>query len=180
MSLFNEFDFRKLSLINFDELIACQGEELPGIRFSEHFGLINLPKTHDCVDVNCAGVMTKERRAELKLKFRYHCNKCNTVINAAQYTWFSNSRLSIMISLKLIYFWVSKCTVDFTSMALGLAKSTVVNHFGQLREMCINKCSFNSNQIGGEGHEVEVDETKVFHRKNHRGRLTFSEKKSHG
>ena len=61
-------------------------------------------------------------------------------------------------------------------MSLGIAESTVVRHFGELREVCVNKCSFNEKKIGGEGHEVELDVTKIFHIKYNQGRLLFGEK----
>lgn len=174
---FDNFDFSKLTLVNFDSMIKCEGEVLPGFEFSKHFKLIKAPETHRCVDINCSGSMTKEKRSSLKLKYRYICDKCNQVINMAQYTWFSGTRLDVLMSLRLIFFWTTKCTPIYTAKILGLNKNTVTNYFNELRQLCINKCSDNKIKIGGDGHEVEVDETKVFHRKSHRGRLLFSERK---
>lgn len=174
---FSDINFSKLNLENFNSLITREDEVLPGFEFCKYFGLISSPRQHVCVNPKCDGEMFLQKRSQLKLKFRYFCHKCNQTVNLAQYTWFSNSHLSILLSLKLIYLWTSKCTVHFTATALGLNRNTVVNQFSMLRELCINKCTFNNSKIGGEGEEVEIDETKVFHRKNHKGRLLLSEKK---
>ena len=82
-----------------------------------------------------------------------------------------------MINLTLIYVWVFKCTVNFTPSALGSSKPTVISLFQELRKLCINKCMFNNKKIGGIGHEIELDETKVFTRKYHKGRLLFGDRK---
>ena len=101
MCFFSEFDFTKLNLVNFDKLVTIDGEELPGFAFIKHFNLVKDPLQHPCIDYRCEGKMIRTKRTELKLKYRYNCNKCEQVINIAQCTWFSNSRLSILQSLKL-------------------------------------------------------------------------------
>ena len=177
ISSFSDFNFKKLNLVNFDSFIVREGELLPGFEFVKHFGLIKFHQKHRCVNLDCPDIMTIEKRAQLKLKHRYHCNVCNYVINLGQYTWFSGSRLDLIMSLKLVYLWTTKCSVKLTSRILGVNKNTVVYYFNELRQLCIDKCSESNKKIGGEGHEVELDETMVFHRKYNRGRLLYGEKK---
>lgn len=73
--------------------------------------------------------------------------------------------------------WCNKSTSSSTSQLLGLNKNTVDAYYLLLRQLCINKASFDPIMIGGENHVVELDETKVYHRKYNRGRLLFGERK---
>lgn len=62
MSSFDNFDFSKLNLINFDKLVSLNDEELPGFQFLQHFGLVQLPKTHHCLNHPCDGQLILEKK----------------------------------------------------------------------------------------------------------------------
>ena len=145
MDKFDNFDFSKLNLVNFDEKICVDGEIVPGFTFCTHFGLISAPPSHKCFD--CHGLMLMEKRNSLKLKYRYRCNLCMKVINMPQYTWFSDKKLSVLMSLKVIFMWTTKCSVNLASSTLGVSENTICKHFMELRELCVNKCSFNEKKL---------------------------------
>ena len=89
MNNFDNLNFSKLNLVNFDQYVTVTGEIIPGFEFSKYFDLISAPKTHRFLDNKCEGTMLTERKENYKLKHRYRCNKCNQIINMGQYTWFS-------------------------------------------------------------------------------------------
>ena len=74
-------------------------------------------------------------------------------------------------ALQIIYWWSRGLTVQQAVTVVGTSKVTVVEWFYRCRDICANYLLEHHRPIGGIGHVVELDETKIGHRKYNRGRL---------
>lgn len=86
-------------------------------------------------------------------------------------SFLSSSHLSLQQFIKLIQEWAFQSPIKKTSERLGISAKTVIQWFQFARDACSNFMSRNSNQIGGPGHVVEIDESVVSRRKYHVGRM---------
>ena len=68
-----------------------------------------------------------------------------------------------------MYLWSQSFTVDEIIHELKLSKKTVIEWTTFFRECCVTTMIDNSEQIGGNGIEVEIDESKFGKRKYYRG-----------
>jgi hypothetical protein len=61
----------------------------------------------------------------------------------------------------------------------GISCHAAADWSSYFRDICaIYMCEVAGEKIGGAGKVVEIDETKIFKRKNHQGRLTSSEERA--
>ncbi|GFX86942.1 mitotic-spindle organizing protein 2A [Trichonephila clavipes] len=74
-------------------------------------------------------------------------------------TWFSDSRLSICVILRLTRYWFGKSMNEFVVNDLKINKNTVVDWYMFCREVCMVACVNESAKLGGEGKIVEIDES---------------------
>ena len=66
---------------------------------------------------------------------------------------------------------MNKCTECFVQRELLIgSNSTIVDYYNFAREVCVCVLEKDSEQIGGPGKIVEIDESKFGKRKYHRGR----------
>ena len=86
-------------------------------------------------------------------------------------TIFEYSELPLSTALQTIYWWSRGLTVQQAVTVVGTSKVTVVEWFYRCRDICANYLLEHHRPIGGIGHVVELDETKIGHRKYNRGRL---------
>ena len=84
-------------------------------------------------------------------------------------SWLVDCKLPLENVLELIYLWSQGFTHSEVMHELSLSKKTVTEWFIFFREACINAIMEHSEQIGGNGIEVEIDESKFGKRKYHRG-----------
>ena len=103
--------------------------------------------------------------------FRCSKKQCYFKQSIRQNSWFSKSKLSLIIILKLTYFWIYKLPSTYVKRELQLGSDhTLVDWKNFCREVCVEILEKNSEKIGGEGKIVEIDESKFGKRKFHRGR----------
>ena len=95
---------------------------------------------------------------------------CGKKVSIRTNSWFSNSNLTLENSVFLVYFWVYRATEEFVIHELDLSRKTLVDWFNFCREICVLILEKNSVKIGGDGHVVEIDESKFGKRKYHRGK----------
>ncbi|KAL8585556.1 hypothetical protein ACOMHN_046216 [Nucella lapillus] len=90
-------------------------------------------------------------------------------------SWFQRSHLSLTKCILLLYFWVEDFPQDKICRELGISSHTAVDWCNFVREVCDEDLRRPPQQIGSldpqtwEPIVVEIDETKYFHRKYHRG-----------
>ena len=84
-------------------------------------------------------------------------------------TWLSDSNLSLNVIVELIYLWTQRFTNSELQHKLKIGKQTLIEWTAFFREVCLHDIFDNSQQIGGEGIEVEIDESKFGKRKYYRG-----------
>jgi len=82
-------------------------------------------------------------------------------------SWLVDTKISLETVLELIYLWSQGFTHSEVMHELKLSNKTVTEWFMFLREACINSVMDQSQQIGGNGIEVEIDESKFGKRKYH-------------
>ena len=74
--------------------------------------------------------------------------------------------------LYLLYFWVNEYSCSAASHEVDVNINTVTYYFTLFRNACDSFIiSSNTQQIGGQGKTVQIDETLIFHRKYHVGRM---------
>lgn len=107
----------------------------------------------------------------------------NIKIAASIHSWFYKSRISPVKVIVLTYAWCKKMsyadTVELCNSILEeeekyLSSETVSDWFSYCREVTIDaldRLYEKKEKIGGEGHIVEVDETKFGKRKHNKGRM---------
>jgi len=86
-------------------------------------------------------------------------------------SWFSGTHLLLEQTVKLTHYWVYEQPGQFISRELKIGgEHTVVDWRNFAREVCLSVLEQDSEQIGGPGKFVEIDESKFGMRKNHRGK----------
>ena len=84
-------------------------------------------------------------------------------------SWLVDSKMTLEHVLELIYLWSQGFTHSEVMHELKLSKRTVTEWFMFCREACIYSIMDKSEPIGGNGVEVEIDESKFGKCKYHRG-----------
>ena len=163
------------------------------IRFCSEIKLIPKKVKSPC----CKRILKKpyiiEKKDRSFQEIRYQCNKrlCRgkakrNSISFRKYTWFEGARVSLQKSLFLTYCFVYqmsyKDTIRETSIEIRhileqgekqvfTSSETVSDYKRYCRDVCINVLlDSTSQQIGGPGLTVEIDESKFGKMKYHRGR----------
>ena len=133
----------------------------------------------ECMTVSCrqsVSVSVQKYSSQPKCPYRLKCNSCQKYWSLRYNTWFDGSHLELWQALHLVYAFIEQKTVEQAMAEVGVAANTVVDWFHFCREVC-NVVLLNRNeQIGGEGHVVEVDESHLRTRKYYRDRLSFGER----
>ena len=134
----------------------------------------------------CQGGCGKEMQLKVtnysKDKFQWCCRKAHTLhkdygsykvkdikLSIHHQSWLVDSKLSLETVLEFVYLWSQGFTHSEVMHELKLSKRTVTEWFMFFRECCIYSVMEQSEQIGGNGVEVEIDESKFGKRKYHHG-----------
>ena len=122
-------------------------------------------KTNDTKD----GQIWRCRRSHTVVKNNLKYNIKDVKLTIRHESWLVDSKLKMELILELMYLWSQSFTVDEIIHELKLSKKTVIEWTTFFRECCMTTMIDNSQQIGGNGIEVEVDESKFGKRKYYRG-----------
>ena len=116
-----------------------------------------------------------------KCAYRWECSACTNAKPTPKgsnkgirvYNFLRNSRLPVLSIVKFLRLWAdSQTTIKYTMMELNIDKNTVVEWNGYVRQVCGWKVANLLKQpIGGPGMTVEIDESLLAKRKNHKGRM---------
>lgn len=113
------------------------------------------------------GVLMKYYNTDRK----YRCPKrnCNKKISIRQNTFFAKSKIPMHKILHIGYLWLKGDSSDSIQKATKHSKHTICDFLTYYRDLVADSLDFEDSVIGGEGIEVELDETKIAKRKYHRG-----------
>ena len=130
----------------------------------------------------CGGYMVSKKTNDTKDQEIWRCRKAHTVVKGnCKYTmkdvkltihhesWLVDSKLPLQYIVELMYLWSQSFSVDEIMHELKLSKKTVVEWANFFREACFTTLIDGSEQIGGNGVEVEIDESKFGKCKYYRG-----------
>ena len=121
---------------------------------------------------------TNDRNDGLTWRCRKVHNACKTdrkytikdvKVSICTDTWISDSNFPLSVIVELIYLWSQRFTNSEIQHELELSKQTIIEWSAFLREVYLHDIFDNSQQIGGEGIEVEIDESKFGKCKYYRG-----------
>ncbi|KAK3921779.1 putative transposase-like protein [Frankliniella fusca] len=160
--------------LNLRKLYAKEAvSDLEYIKWLQDIGLLG--KGYVCP--KCGDDMKLLAKAALSDGYAWRCCKkaCKCVRSIRKGTWFSESKLSLRNIVMLTYMWCEQFTQKQVKKELGVADHTVVDWYNFCRELCFEVATTMSEQIGGPGEVVEVDESCFSKRKYNRGRKRVSQ-----
>ena len=145
--------------------IACPGPIVSGKRHGNCGHQMLLKKTNDSKD-------TYVWRCR-KVHKIHHAGHTYTVkdvkLSIRHQSWLVDSKIPLEIVLELIYLWSQGFSHSEIIHELKLSKKTVTEWSHFFREACICSVMDRSEPIGGNGVEVEIDESKFGKCKYHKG-----------
>ena len=84
-------------------------------------------------------------------------------------SWLVDAKIPLETVVELIYLWAQGFTLQEILHELKLSKRTIIEWSAFFRDTCLTTMLEYSEAIGGEGVEVEIDESKFGKRKYHKG-----------
>lgn len=115
-------------------------------------------------EINTCGDEGKYTQLSNKIR---HTNA--KTLNIRHNSWLIDSKLKLEIILEFMYLWSQAFSIKEIMHELRLTNKTVIEWSTFLRECCASTIIDASKAIGGNGVEVEIDESKFGKRKYHRG-----------
>lgn len=125
-----------------------------------------LKEIHDRKD----GVTWRCRKIHRVVKGDKQYTVKDVKVSIRQNTWIEDSNLDLETIVHMLYLWSQGFSAAEMEHELRLSKRTLIEWNAYLRDVAMFKCMRSSVQIGGNGVEVEIDESKFGKRKYHRGK----------
>ena len=163
-----------MSLSSYNILCRKLYDEEQGVAFALANGLIKT-SSRTC---NCGQALALSADPCQKLGLTFRCTKsrsiCGKRYSILHGTWFSNSNLPIQDQILMIYCYCMELKSSQIIAMFNFASChTVADWQNYFKDVCtIYMDEVGSEKIGGHGLTVEIDETKIFKRKSHSGRLS--------
>ncbi|KAG7295072.1 hypothetical protein JYU34_022541 [Plutella xylostella] len=127
---------------------------------------------------NCRVRMCREVKESYKLGYRWRCWRCTRARDERQKTlsplaktFFARGKVSMVAYLRLMVHFLRRDKVSQAAKDVGVARKSASQVYHFLREVCEVAEAHDRVKIGGVDDVVEVDETHLYTRKYHRGRL---------
>jgi transposase-like protein len=102
--------------------------------------------------------------------FRCPSSDCRRSFSVYSGSFFAKSVLPVNKIMHLAFIWLCKCTVSYAIAYTGHSSKTICAYFGYFRQLISDSLDEVDYCIGGQGIEVELDESKFGKRKYNRGR----------
>ena len=145
--------------------VICPGPSVGSGRSSPCGHYMILKKTNDSKD----GETWRCRKQHSVVKGDLKYSVKNVKLTIRHESWLVDSKVPLELITELIYLWSQAFSVDEIMHELGLSKKTVIEWSHFFRESCFTTVMDQSEMIGGNGIEVEIDESKFGKRKYYRG-----------
>ena len=145
--------------------ILCPGPSVLGGRTSPCGQYMVLKKINDSKDWQTW--RCRKQHSVVKGDLKYNVKDVKLTIRHE--SWLVDSKVKLELITELIYLWSQGFTVDEIIHELGLSKKTVIEWSFFFHESCFTVVMDESQMIGGNGIEVEIDESKFGKRKYYRG-----------
>lgn len=160
--------------VNMDgsEFYGMLTTESDAFLLADRLGLLD----HEIV-CDCGATMKRQIDAHKTHGMRFVCSKsrslCHKTKSILHGSWFANSRLTIRQGFFAICSYAADLDYNQFSFFAGMKSSkTIVDWRMYFRDICASVVdSLSGQKIGGPGFTVEVDESLIFKRKSHAGRL---------
>ncbi|KAG0440214.1 hypothetical protein DMUE_1903 [Dictyocoela muelleri] len=133
-----------------------------------------IPDSMSCRSCNGEMNLNKSKRTCIGLSWRcmnYSCVKYQTTISVFNKSFFSDSKLDIRKTLRIIYYLCCGTVIaDITKFTL-IKKKCIIGIKKKINEIINNYWILNPIRLGGYNNIVQIDELKLnFNVKSHRGR----------
>lgn len=152
--------------INLFKLHEILSNEKAALVMFQHYDIV--PKEKTCHEGHPMTLIANENRQRWRCSLR----SCREECPIRKQTWLEGSRLSFVTILKFIYSWSREYTsITFCETELEMNKNTTVDFNNYLREVCAASLLRSPCVIGGEGLDVEIDESCFARRKYNVGRM---------
>lgn len=151
--------------------VKLHGTKLEVIQFVAKLGLLR-----NSVVCDCGKAMSLVKYASCSDGFRWSCTRsCTSTRSIRAGSFFEDSRLPLITVIILVSTWCSEAPIADTEWQEEVSRPTIVDWYNFFREVCEDWLLTNPQKIGGltedlEAIDVEIDESRYFHRKYHRGR----------
>jgi hypothetical protein len=139
-------------------LITAQFRAIIGVRNARHCWITALTQGHLCFSAK--RIIKKNRR------------RCDTRVSIFKFTYFDNVHLSLTLIAEIVLLYLTRPPprCQFIAKETNVSHRILIDYFNFIREVLIFWTHNNSEQIGGEGKIVEIDEAKIGKRKYNGGR----------
>lgn len=155
--------------ITFKLLLTKLSDQDILIEWCMNVGLI--ANRYECC--KCGDNMKLYKRTDVIDGFSWRCqkfgeNKHDVRRRLRKGTWFDESTLSMSEILILTHMWCVQLSNQSIKCELGVSPTTIVNWKSFCRDVCVELCMMDNEQLGGIGLIVEIAENKFGSRKSHR------------
>jgi len=160
----------KHSAINFKKLCdICRVESRLFDFLYSHKLLIDFTEKCEHCEIGTVHLVTDNRRPD---NYIWRCDNrnCSDQHTIHKYSFFSGSKLSLEQILKIVYYWTHKYSQELVIQETKLSNHTVIDFYNFCREVCSIVTEKQSEQIGGPGKVLEIDESKFGKRKYNHGK----------
>jgi transposase-like protein len=115
---------------------------------------------------SCGNLLDPDKERQI---FRCDKRQCNIQFSRRKHTFFFGSRLNCAKILHLAYCWLNHSGQKQAINETGCGSATVTRFYKHFRELVTSTLEESDQIIGGDGIEVQIDETKLGKRKYNRG-----------
>jgi len=127
-----------------------------------------------CANKNCKGFGTKQMsfspRKSHKDQYNWRCMTCLTYKSIRTNSFFEDFKLTIAQVLLLIYNWCKQTPHDTVAEEVVCDRAVVGTCYKRLRKKCAKINQNSKITLGGEGRQVEIDESLFVRVKHHKGK----------
>jgi transposase-like protein len=162
----------KQATLTYDELKQNYlADKETTIEWLNEIGLI----TKETICRSCGNVMKWTKCADRSDGYKFECRGTKSIKrhriekSIRENTWFDKTNLTLEEVVQFTYWWSNGLSQDQIITQLRLSTNTIVDWFMFCREVCDVIIGKESQQIGGKGKRVQIDESKVGKRKYHKG-----------